>query len=93
MRLENWSIVHGAYKAPEQRGYLIGDVYGHPTRPDGRRVRTSVIVAVDPIAEAVKTYSGSIYELGEADPDYEKAFPGARERLLHCGLSEEANDD
>lgn len=86
MRLENWSAVRGAYKAPEQGGYLIGDVYGHPTRPDGRCIRTSTIVKIDPVAETIETRSGSIYELGKVDPDYEKVFPGARARVFNTNL-------
>jgi len=82
MRLENWSIQHGAYNAPEQGSYFIGEVYGHPTRPDGRRVHTSMIVEVDPETETVRTHSGSIYKLGVADPDYEAVYPNAWERVF-----------
>ena len=93
MRLNNWSIGRGLYQAPEQGSYLVGEVYGHPTRPDGQCIQTSVVVSVDPTTETVKTHSGSIYEIGEPYPDFEEAFPDARERLLHCGLSEEVNDE
>ena len=29
----------------------------------------------------ITTSSGSVYELGTVDPDYEKAFPNASERV------------
>lgn len=32
----------------------------------------------------IQTRSGSFYRLGDPDPDYEKAFPGARDRLLEA---------
>ena len=86
MRLENWSLTHGLYQAPEQGCHLIGNVYGHPTRPDGRRVRTSTVVRIDRITETIETRSGSIYELGEVDPDYERMFPDARKRVFHTIL-------
>ena len=86
MRLENWSITRGLYEAPEQGCNLIGDVYGHPTRPDGRHVRTSKVVRVDFITRTIETISGSIYELGEVDPNYEKMFPDAKERVFHMVL-------
>ena len=86
VRLENWSLTHGLYQAPEQGCHLIGNVYGHPTRPDGRRVRTSTVVRIDRITETIETRSGSIYGLGEVDPDYEKMFPDSRKRVFHMIL-------
>jgi len=83
MKLENWSITHGLYKAPEQGGRLVGNVYGHPRHFDGKLVRTSRVVEVDPVAQTVRTHSGSIYELGTVDPGYEAVYPNARERVFY----------
>ena len=65
MRLENWSITYRLYKSPEQGRNLIGDVYGHPTRPDGRCMYTSPIVKINSNIETIETRSGSSYELGK----------------------------
>ena len=73
-RLENWSVVPGAsdpYMAPELHGICLqGEVYDHPNQRhnDGKIVRTSRVMDVS--GKVVKTYSGSIYELGEPSPDY-----------------------
>ena len=82
LRLEQWSIINtgSPYAGPElvsQR--LHGRVYGHPRFDDGEWVTTSPIKAVED--GVVTTYSGSQYELGEVDPQYEVAFPNAHERL------------
>ena len=86
MRLEDWSIQRGLYKAPEQGGRLAGYVYGHPTRSDGQHILTSTVVTVNHDAETITTYSGSVYELGEVDPMYEEKFPGAKGRIFHGEL-------
>jgi hypothetical protein len=85
-RLENWSyrVKAGIYDAPETfTTHLVGTVYGHqnPQRhPDGKRIVTSRLVSIE--GDLVVTKSGSKFELGEADPDYEKEFPNAKQRLL-----------
>lgn len=85
-KLDNWSIVHTAlspYHAPEKyAGYarLQGLISGHPNFQDGLGVTTSRVVAVD--GDVLITKSGTRYELGEVDPNYEKEFPNARERLF-----------
>ena len=87
MRIENWSLAdtsYDPYKAPEQlRPRLAGKVYSHPRFADGEDVITSPIVGVE--GDKVRTLSGSLYELGEVDPSYEKVFPGARDRVLKGG--------
>ena len=97
MKLERWSVVLrlGPYQAPEQGApCLAGIVYGHPAHADGKLVRTSPIESADAEAETVTTHSGSVYELGEVDPDYEKIFRGARRRILAWGKNdEETNAD
>lgn len=79
LRLENWSVVAGA----EQCKCFIGNVYGHPNFEDGASGHTSVIEKINSENETVETYSGSVYTLGEVDPEYEAQFPNARERLFN----------
>lgn len=84
MILKNWSVVNpnpDPYKAPElQKGCLHGEVYGHPRFEDGHRITTSSIVGLD--GDYILTYSGSEYELGDVDSEYEKIYPDVRERLF-----------
>lgn len=82
MKLESWSIIAlfgHAYEPPELAvRHLRGIVFGHPHFDDGTRVITATITSIQD--ECFVTRSGSIYELGEPDPDYEKAFPNAKQR-------------
>ena len=84
MKLENWSVVHGPsdpYQPPElwvKR--LHGKIYGHPRFDDGKDVTSSRIVGIE--GDFIVTGSGSRYELGAVDPQYETAYPNARERLF-----------
>jgi hypothetical protein len=84
MRLENWSVVFSEtdpYLAPElQKIALHGNVYGHPRFDDGSSVTTSTIKELR--GELIITNSGSEYELGEVDPEYEKRYPEARQRIF-----------
>lgn len=84
-RLENWSIVGtDPYLPPErQRQDLTGEVFDHPNKrfTDGKRIYTSRIIGRT-TGDRIITASGNQYELGEVDPEYEKAFPNARSRLL-----------
>jgi len=70
MRLENW-LVTGTpdpYQPPEQqRKQISGEVYGHPTRRDGQRIRTTPICSVD---GNVVTTQNSVYTLGEPAPEF-----------------------
>ena len=50
--------------------YLVGEVEGHPTRPDGRRITTNYVDTVD--GRFITTASGSVYELMDVDPEYKK---------------------
>lgn len=84
MKLENWSVVvldFSPYTAPEAlpKG-LHGFVYGNPKFADGDEVTTTAIVGTR--EGRVLTRSGSEYELGEVDPDYEAQFPNARSRVF-----------
>ena len=72
--LENWSLqaVGRAYDAPETyQAILVGDI-------DGKTVNTSRITEI--VEDGVYTRN-SFYELGEVDPEYEKEFPNARQRI------------
>ncbi len=85
--LENWSVVAlsaDPYTAPEciPQG-LHGNVYGHPRFVDGVPITTSRIVTRDAAAQTATTKSGTFYSLGEIDPNYEAAYPGARERFFN----------
>jgi len=83
MRLENWSVGSNAssYTAPELVSLrLHGNVYGHPRFDEGEEVTTSAIDKID--GDVVVTRSGSRYELGEVDPEYEKIYPDAKAKLL-----------
>lgn len=83
MRLENWAVVNtDPYRAPEdQKPHLSGKVYGHPRFEDGHDIVTSHIVSIDAVNHTVTTNSGSVYELGTVDPEWEKQFPDAANRF------------
>ena len=81
-KLENWSVCSTGdmYTPPElRRPVLQGQVYGHPNFEDGAPLTSSYIVKME--GELVVTRSGSKYELGTVDPEWEKAFPNAAERF------------
>ncbi len=82
-KLENWALVStNPYLAPEASKLLLtGNVYNHPKFKDGESVTTSPIDRLE--NDFIITYSGSKYELGEIDPQYEKLFPNAKERLFN----------
>jgi hypothetical protein len=83
IRLDNWSVVNDGdpYKAPEQQeSRLHGNAFGHPRFDDGKTITTSAILTKD--GDLILTRSGSRYELGDIDPEYEKIYPNARKRLI-----------
>lgn len=85
-KLENWSFTikeRDPYTPPKaSTPVLQGNVYGHPNpkNHDGKFIVTSRLMGKR--NGHVVTQSGSEYELGEVDPNYEKAFPNAKERLF-----------
>lgn len=85
MKIENWSVVNvtlSPYSAPETgQPSLQGMVFGHPRFVDVTHITTSMIVGKNQENE-ILTKSGSAYVLGEIDPNYEKQFPDAKNRLL-----------
>ena len=87
IRIEEWAIISlpvDPYSAPEMNVdlSLSGEAFGHPRFKDGHRIATSPILGKNK-DDCVLTLSGSAYELGNVDAEYEKQFPGARERLLN----------
>ena len=89
MKLENWSICTpkvNPFTAPELIPQCLqGNVYGHPRFRDGEFVISSRIVGIK--ENLILTYSGSTYELGEPDPDYEDEYPDAKSRVLNSLMS------
>ena len=83
MKLENWALMLTPFAHPVEptRVRLCGEVYGHPTRLDGTTIFTSRIVAIE--NNLVVSKSGSRYELGKPEAEYEAAFPNAKERVLN----------
>lgn len=82
--MENWAVVedYDPYKAPEDRkARLQGTVYGHPKHDDGKVLVTSSIQKIDLVNRTVTTMSGSVYELGAVDPEWEAQFPDAENRF------------
>lgn len=85
MKIENWSISDiwtGKLEKPTETNSIVlfGNVYGHPRFPDGFEVHTSRISRIE--GTQVRTYSGSLYDLGDPSPEFIAAHPDARERLL-----------
>ena len=82
--LEEWCFQSNqdGYAAPELASYrFIGKVYGHPKHEDGTVIATSTVVGWDG-SEGFTTVSGTTYTLGQPKPEYEAAYPGARERMI-----------
>lgn len=84
MKLEQWSVgrhKRDQYRPPEDcPPCLHGFVTGHPKKADGSEITTSLIIRA--VGDAIETESGSLYELGEVDPEYEARYPNARARLF-----------
>jgi len=85
MRIEDWAVVTPVldpYAAPETQPHsLSGKVFNHPRFEDGQDITTSSIVGKTTEGEVLTT-SGSSYELGRINPQYEKRFPNAKKRFL-----------
>jgi hypothetical protein len=87
--LKNWfvkTITRNVFQAPELGvSVLNGDVYGHPTFPDGAFIHTSPIVQIEDMGDHkdVITKSGSRYSLFPEDVllDAEREYPGYYQRL------------
>jgi hypothetical protein len=83
-RLENWSLIaspDSPYEAPELKtAHLLGKVFNHHRFKDGELVRTSALQGR--IADLILTASGSLYELGEPDENYDALYPDVKNRLM-----------
>lgn len=84
IKINNWAMVTkmlSPYHAPEQGiQCLNGNVENHPRYEPGKNVTTSEIIGKR--FGFVVTRSGSLYELGEPASEYEKQFPGSKQRVL-----------
>jgi hypothetical protein len=89
LRIEQWCVTplaRSPYTPPECEPHgLNGAVYGHPNFEDGEFVTTTEAVALrmDGEQAIVTTRSGREYLLGQVDPNYERAYPDARNRLIN----------
>lgn len=87
VRIENWCVttLGGVYTPPECQAHgLAGVAYGHPNFHDGTDVTTTEAVSLRMDGEdaIVTTRSGREYLLGQVDPNYERAYPGALARVI-----------
>lgn len=75
--INNWSLqrLHGNM-------CVVGLTFEHPGKEDGTSICTGSVRLVDPETESVITVSNSQYHLGTVDPDYERAYPNARNHLF-----------
>lgn len=84
MRIEYWSMVYypeDPYMPIELKSRrLRGHVYGNQNYKDGTIVLTEEIARVD--KDVIITINNQQYSLGRPDPNYEKQYPHAKERLL-----------
>lgn len=85
VKLENWSFITGAnsqYASPEQYVPCFhGEAYGHPDYEDGHIISTSTITGYDEETDEFICVSRR-YTLGTVDEEYDKKFPGSKERLV-----------
>ena len=74
-KLENWSITTSCqnnFMAPElMQRRLHGNIYDSPNFKDGDSINTSNLKEFNFKNKTSKTNSGTIYELGEMDKEYE----------------------
>lgn len=88
MKLDNWALVSipDPYKPPEtMKQYLHGEVSGNPKFVNGSSITTSRFVGITRKDGKYygRTNSGSLYELGHVNPEYEKTYPDALNRLIN----------
>jgi hypothetical protein len=84
-RIENWAFFadpSDKYLAPELiKCRLLGDITGHQRIGDRRHQTTSSIQGKTEDGKVITR--NTLYELGEPSSEYERLFPGAKERLLN----------
>jgi hypothetical protein len=85
MKIENWYLIYtdnNGFIAPELKSVSVcGDIFDSEKFSDGEFIRTSTIVKFNSDNFSVMTLSGSEYLLGKVDPQYEKIYPNAIERI------------
>lgn len=98
IKIEQWGTVRDdsdPYKAPEIRPmYLTGHIPNHPARGEIKQATTTRIVKLDIAGKQIETRN-SIYELGEAHPDFIKVVkPGTKlhEEMIAGGFINEVKD-
>jgi len=77
IKLENWAL--GMLDSSGRLAFC-GEVFNHPRFRDGDKITTSIIVGYD--GSYFHTSSGSLYELGKVNDDYENQYPDAFNRVL-----------
>lgn len=76
--LDNWSLVD----YPEtNRLRLYGEIYNNEYFDEGEKIITNYVVGK--CRGMVQTEDGVLYDLMDVDPEYEKKFPDAYERLMN----------
>jgi hypothetical protein len=82
IQIENWAVVTSGdpYTPPECRVQCLSSTAVNHPRLGGQHVTTSKLVGQR--NGLVLTYSGSLYQLGVVNPEYEAAYPDARKRLM-----------
>ena len=68
-RMENWSCTSYEHE-PEEVRRLQGNVHDNPKFEDGTFIVSSVLVGI--AGKVATTASGSVYELGEVDPNFKE---------------------
>jgi len=77
-RIENWSLQYIQHNSTYS---LVGNIYEDDRFPEGEKIHTSrVVKCIDD--DRVQTHSGTVYLLGEVDPEYENMYPNAKRRLM-----------
>ena len=83
VKIDNWSFVEVTWRGSRRDPYeyefapptlgstLHGKVTGHLRIEDGHRAHTTALVDI-PALGALTTASGTQYELGKINPDYEE---------------------
>ena len=86
IQIENWSVCTDNPYAPPELGiaFLVGEVYGHPVKADGKVVQTSYIEGSE--GREVTTHTGHTYILGTVDPEFLK---WCEDKKIHLPVGDE----
>jgi len=87
MIIKNWYItgksIMNLISPEEKRIYISGEIYGSNRFEEGKFIKTSHIVCAR--NNEIQTKNKHVYELGEANSQYEEEYPNAIERLMDRG--------